>query len=149
MTARLSSFVPACVRFYPFCLCAPTHTISSWYALAPAVPIISLCFFLCHLHLFVPFSPLPPSSSHGPILSSYILCQYLDQPTHYPKHLDKFLAILFDTFTTGLVFARQLRKVVTIPCFAQTFFDNLTKKSLVVKVASKSLRIDQDILDDM
>ena len=28
----------------------------------------------------------------------------------YPKYLDQFLMVLFETFTTGLVFARQFKQ---------------------------------------
>ena len=29
---------------------------------------------------------------------------------HYPKYLDQFLMILLETFTTGLIFARQSKQ---------------------------------------
>ena len=92
------------------------------------------CFPLFLLVSFTPVCALFTSASfflhttHGPILSSYILCQYLDQPTHYPKHPDKFLAILFAIYTVGFIFARQSRKVVSIQCFAQTFFLIISQK---------------------
>ena len=64
---------PLCLRVSVFNLSACVHLLiplAHGHALTPAVPIISLCFYLCHLHLFVPFSPLPPSSC-TPMALSY------------------------------------------------------------------------------
>ena len=36
--------------------------------------------------------------------------------THNPKYLDQFLTVLLETFTTGLVFVRQLKQGVTTLC---------------------------------
>ena len=36
------------------------------------------------------------------------------ETTHYPKYLDQFLTILLETFTTGLIFVRQLKQGVKI-----------------------------------
>ena len=41
--------------------------------------------------------------------------------THYPKYLDQFLIVLHETFTTGLVFARQLKQGVTTLCFDHNY----------------------------
>ena len=74
----------------------------------------------CHLCLLVAFSP--PCIHYGHscpylvISSLYILCQYLDQPAHFPKHFDQFLTVLLPTFTTGLVFVRLKQGVATL-CF--------------------------------
>ena len=44
-------------------------------------------------------------------------CMYvLTIITHNPKYLDKFLVVLLETFTTELVFARQLKQGVTTLC---------------------------------
>ena len=36
--------------------------------------------------------------------------------THYPKYLEQFLMVLLETFTTGLIFARQSKQGVTTLC---------------------------------
>ena len=39
--------------------------------------------------------------------------------THTPKYLDQFLMVLFETFTTGLGFARQSKQGAATLCFDQ------------------------------
>ena len=41
--------------------------------------------------------------------------------THNPKYLDQFWMVLRETFTTGLVFARQLKQGVTTLCFDHNY----------------------------
>ena len=44
-------------------------------------------------------------------------CMYvLTIITNNPKYLDQFLMVLLETFTTGLIFARQLKQGVTGGC---------------------------------
>ena len=49
-------------------------------------------------------------------------CMYvLTIITHNPKYLDQFLIVLLETFTTWLVFARQLKQGVTTLCSDQNY----------------------------
>ena len=41
--------------------------------------------------------------------------------THNPKYLDQFWMVLRETFTTGLVFARQSKQGVTTLCFDHNY----------------------------
>ena len=41
--------------------------------------------------------------------------------THNPKYLDQFLIVLLETFTTGLVFVRQLKQGITTLCFDHNY----------------------------
>ena len=41
--------------------------------------------------------------------------------THNPKYLDQFLIVLLETFTTGLVVARQSKQGVTTLCFKHNY----------------------------
>ena len=41
--------------------------------------------------------------------------------THNPKYLNQFWMVLHETFTTGLVFARQLKQGVTTLCFKHNY----------------------------
>ena len=110
VTALCLPFVPACNNSNPL------HRLISLHLLAHN---ISLCFWLCPSHSMLPFPPPRPCAftpTCGPIMSSLhwdILCKYLDQPAHYSKYLDQFLMVLFETFRTGLVFAKQSKQGVT------------------------------------
>ena len=55
-----------------------------------------------------------------------------------PKYLDQFLPVLHATFTTGLVFARQLKQGAATPCFDQSY------RSLLCRLQAKPLSIGQD-----
>ena len=49
-------------------------------------------------------------------------CMYvLTIITHNPKYLDQFLIVLLETFTTGLIFARQSKQGVTTLCFNHNY----------------------------
>ena len=41
--------------------------------------------------------------------------------THNLKYLDQFWMVLHETFTTGLIFARQLKQGVTTLCFDHNY----------------------------
>ena len=41
--------------------------------------------------------------------------------THNPKYLNQFWMVLCETFTTGLIFVRQLKQVVTTLCFNHNY----------------------------
>ena len=51
----------------------------------------------------------------SPLMGGYVYV--LTIITYHPKYLDEFLTVLLETFTTGLVFARQLKQGVTTLCF--------------------------------
>ena len=40
-----------------------------------------------------------------------------ERPSHTPKYLDQFLTVLLETFTTGIIFVRQLTQGPTTLCF--------------------------------
>ena len=41
--------------------------------------------------------------------------------THNPKYLDQFWMVLYETFTTGLVFVRRSKQGVTTLCFDHNY----------------------------
>ena len=102
-------FAPVCTNSCPF------HQLTS---------NISLYSCLYPSHPLVPIFPPPPTFTYlWPyfiISSLYSLCQYLNlnQPPHYLKFLDQFLAALIVNFTTGLIFVRTKQGVATL-CFDQ------------------------------
>ena len=125
MSPRLSPFVPACVHFNPFCLCISSHAfhtcsclctcLHSLFPFAPACSSHHLCPF--HLWYHLRSHLLTPLANY---LFTAHLCQYLNQPAHYPEYLDQLSTGLLATFTAGLVFARGSKQGVAIPCFDQT-----------------------------
>ena len=102
-------FAPVCTNSCPF------HQLTS---------NISLYSCLYPSHPLVPIFPPPPTFTYlWPyfiISSLYSLCQYLNlnQPPHYLKFLDQFLAALIVNFTIGLIFVRTKQGVATL-CFDQ------------------------------
>ena len=92
------------------CLCIHLHPIF------PFAPISALCSHLCPFCLCL-LCLHTHSSSYIIILSLYIKCQYLDQPAHYSKYLDKFLAVLLTAFTTGTHFCKIIKTRGNNPMF--------------------------------
>ena len=46
----------------------------------------------------------------------------------YAKYLDQFLIVLLETYTTGLIFARQLKQGDATLCFNQNYTSVVTQK---------------------
>ena len=46
----------------------------------------------------------------------------------YPKYLDQFLMVLLETFTIGLIFARQLKQGAATLCFNQNYTSVVSQK---------------------
>ena len=57
-------------------------------------------FFIVRVHSRACFCVMISTRGYQP----YVLIE----TTHYPKYLDQFLTVLLATFTTGLIFVRQL-----------------------------------------
>ena len=92
------AFVSTCTQYLPLLLFLPFAATCALF-----------CLYLLCLHTH--------SSSYMIILSLYIKCQYLDQPAHYSKYLDKFLAVLLTAFKTGTHFCKIIKTRGSNPMF--------------------------------